>query len=316
MTRTNWATLALSGLVVTTLGACGGGNGGDEAACPTGQPVVELVGFEFTPRPGQEDLGEEDLRVHEVDLRFEVTNAADAPIVVDAVDLHVGLEDEVISWSHDPQRIAAGDTATLTGQVLSEFAAIDTRAPNAQDIALDWRWDGAERRSCDTPDARVEPTAADDPASTTTTAATPSVPAPQAPPDALAIGETATFALPSGQEIRLTVTSASPTGTCPEPGAPPASIGYLFVALRLEVGPGNDPWRVHATEMNVGPTAARSVTDPALLCVGSSPEANNLQAGPGQTAEAVFVFDGHGPAIWYTFDAYGLDEPQTVAWAL
>jgi hypothetical protein len=309
--RTRWETLALGGLVAATLGACGGGG---EDACPTGAPVVELVGFEWSPMPGEEHLPEANLLEHVVDLRFEVTNDTAAPIEVQSVDLVVGLENEAIDWRRDAPRVAAGDTAALDAQVVALFQAVNAREPSAQQIDVEWRWDGPEQRDCTTPRARVEPTAGDDPAPTTATPI-PTMPAPQAPPDALAIGDTATFALPSGQEVRLTVTSASTTGTCPEPAAPPPSVGHLFVGLRLEVGPGSEPWRIHATSMNVGPAAAPSVTDAAGPCVGASGGHNNLQAGPGQTAEATFVFDGLGPAIWYTFDAYGLAEPQQVAWA-
>lgn len=315
--HTRWTTAARGGLLAATLAACGGGSGSDGGAggegCPSGELVVELAEFGFAPAAGEEHLRDIDLRLHDVDVQFDVTNEASAPVAVEGFDMVVGLDDATLPWD-EPRTFAAGETATLGGRTTARFAAASTGVPDSEDIEVDRRWSD-QWSDCPAPTARVETAGVDEPTPITSTSAV-EIPAPGPPPDALAIGETATFALPSGQEIRLTVTSVGPTGACPEPDAPPASIAYQSVGLRLEVGPGADAWRVHATSMNIGPIAMPSVNDPGGPCAGTSLDANNLQAGPGQTTEAVFVFDGVGAAVWYTFDAAGLDQPQTVSWAI
>jgi len=151
-----------------------------------------------------------------------------------------------------------------------------------------------EHRGCATPEVVVDTAAVEGTVPLPATA--PPTGPPQAPPDALAVGDAATFPLASGQEIRVTVTDVSTDGTCPEPGAPPPQVGYLFVTMRLEVGAGTEPWRIHSSDLDVRPGGgALGVNDTAESCIGrrtrrttsrpvraGRPKASSCSTAPGR----------------------------------
>jgi hypothetical protein len=301
--------LLAAGSLVGALAACSGeGDDGESAGgCPTGTPSVALTGFAVAPKDGRADM-------QDVDLAVEVANESSVGVLLHTIEVHFGSSWYDMTSTGDAPRVAATETKLVEGGFSVPGSADFLQPPDSDNIRVGWRWDSDEHRDCATPELAVDTTAVEGTVTPPTTV--PPAEPPQAPPDALAIGETATFSLANGQEIRVTVTEVTTDGTCPEAGAPPAQVGYLFVGVRLEVGAGPEPWRIHSSELDVRPgVGTPGVNDTAESCIGPSNEVHNVQAGPGQAAEGVLVLDGAGPAITYTFSAAGQDD-QTVSWAL
>lgn len=307
--RSLLAAAALTG----ALAACGGGDGdADDAAesesgdsdtaatgggCPPGAPSVRLGWFAMMP---PDDVA----GVQAVEVDLSVFNGTDAGVVVDTVEVQFGSTWHDIAPAGDAPAVAASQTHVVEGDLELPTDATPVAAPGADGIRLGWSWESDEHRDCATPQPDVDVSAFEGVPQAT----------PQAPPDALALGETATFSY-NGQEVRVTVTGVAPFETCPDDRAPPAEQGYMAVTVRLEVGPGPEPWLVSAWMLDTLPGGDVTRGDTAFLCTGADTSYNNVQAGPGQTAEGTFVFDGLGPAISYTFEPYD-QEGQTVSWAL
>lgn len=293
------------GLLTVVVGACGGG-GSDEGdaeagggeSCPRGVPTVRLTHMAVSARPDSPTDSD-------VTLTFEVDNPGPEAIVIETLDLYVYGALKRASWP-EPPRVAASETATVEGQMqIGEPPANLEIQPDTEEADLGWRWEGERHADCAVVDATFEPVTGD-----ITEIVGPAATPP--PRDLLALGETATFPMPTGQEVRLTVTGTSYSGTCPEPGAgPPLHGARLFVSLRLEVTPGSDPWLVNAGHFTVGGLTLMDAAQAGLACAG--PLGNNLQAAPGQTAEGVFVYDTElGPSeLTYRFSYAG--QPGTEA---
>lgn len=304
--RSLLAAAALTG----ALAACGGGaddaeesergDGGAATtggACPPGAPSVRLSWFAMMPPDDQAG-------VQAVEVDLAVFNGTEAGVVVDTVEVRFGSTWHDIAPSGDAPAVAASQTHMVEGDLDLPTDAGPVAAPGDDGIRLGWSWESDEHQSCATPQPEIDASAF---------AGGPPTTAP-APPDALAPGETATFTY-HGQEVRVTVTGVAPFEACPDDRAPPAEIGYMAVTIRLEVGPGPEPWAIQAWMLDTLPGGDVANGDTAFLCTGADTSYNNVQAAPGQTAEGTFVFDGLGPAISYTFEPYD-QEGQTVSWAL
>lgn len=300
------ARIVAAGLLAALVGACGGdggGDGGSEATtggdCPRGAPQVSLTRMAFTARPDAPDR-------YDVAVTFEVVNDTPAPVVIETIDLYLFGHLKRPSWD-EPPTVPASETATFEGQLQVRAWPAELEAqPETDDARVEWRWGGERYDDCAVPLGRIEPVTGD---VTETVGPTPTSP----PRDLLALGETATFSMPDGQQVRLTITDVAYSGTCPEPGAgPPLNGARLFVTLRLEVTPGSEPWLVNAGHFTVGGLEMMSASQAGLACVG--PLGNNLQAAPGQTAEGVFVYDTQlGPTeLTYRFaHAAGIETEAT-----
>ena len=307
--------LAVCGALSALLVACGGGEGGsgdgragDEDGCPEGAPTVEIGSFEPDPEPTSPG-------VYRVRIGFEVTNDGREDMEVRFFDLPVAGVPRLIDLAAEPGPIPvvpAGETVTIQGTTVVGTESPDMPEPRPSDVRINWDWDGGFG-DCPSPDVTVPGSDG-----TTTLPPVPSGPQPP-PPDALPLGEPATFTVAGGGEVTVAVTGAEHGGTCPAPDAPPPQNGeYLFLTVRLEVGSGvQGGWVLDASDFDIGGAA---VVDPmssnAGLCTGPTPSNNTVVAGAGQSVDGVIVFDV-APVRAVTFEFEAHETPSDSAtWAI
>lgn len=131
----------------TTSAGSGDSEGSDGAddGCPTGRPSVRVASSTaapmFTPLPGQEPPASSE---YTLDVEFEVTNEASAPIVVETIEAGVVHHPEaVVAAVGDGEPIAPGEAAIVDGfaQVTVDGAgAAVPLAPDAGSIVLSASW--------------------------------------------------------------------------------------------------------------------------------------------------------------------------------
>jgi hypothetical protein len=301
---------ALAGLLVACGGGGSDGGAGDEDGCPDGAPSVAIGSFRPDPEPTSPG-------VYRVRIGFEVTNDGREDVEVRFFDLPIAGVPRLIDLSAEPGPVPvvpAGETVTIEGTTLVGTPSPDMPEPSPSDIHVDWDWDGTWG-TCPSPDVTVPPS----PGGSTTTLPEPPPGPPEPPPGALPLGEAATFTLAGGAEVRVAVTAAEHGGTCPAPDAPPAQNGeYLFLTVRLEVGPGVDGgWVLDPSDFDIGGAAiVNSMSSNAGLCTGPTPANNTVVAGAGRSAEGVIVFDvAPVTSVTFEFEAHQA-ESGTATWAI